>query len=87
MADLSYHCMNSTENFGLMACLQMKLWLVKVGKLDACIRSLFANSVTYINIAYACLVQAYIATRIANLHVCMHDHQVMVLTLCHHQSP
>ena len=26
----------------------MKLWLVKVGKLDACIRPLFANSVTYI---------------------------------------
>ena len=26
----------------------MKLWLAKVGKLDACIRPLFANSVTYI---------------------------------------
>ena len=25
----------------------MKLWLVKVVKLDACIRPLFANSVTY----------------------------------------
>ena len=25
----------------------MKLWFVKVGKLDACIRPLFANSVTY----------------------------------------
>ena len=37
-----------TENFSLIACLQMKLWLVKVGKLDACIRPLFANSVTYV---------------------------------------
>ena len=26
----------------------MKLWVVKVGKLDACIRPLFANSVTFI---------------------------------------
>ena len=42
-----YHCTNSMENFGLIASLQMKLWLVKVGKLDACIRPLFANSVTY----------------------------------------
>ena len=35
---LSYHCTNRTENFSLTACLQMKLWLVKFGKSDACIR-------------------------------------------------
>ena len=44
----SYHCTNSTENFSLIACLQMKLCLIKVGKLDECIRPLFANSVTYV---------------------------------------
>ena len=27
----------------------MKLWLIKFGKLDACIRPYFANSVTYTN--------------------------------------
>ena len=48
VAGLSCHCANSTENFSVVACLQMKLWLVKVGKLDACIRPLFANSVTYV---------------------------------------
>ena len=26
----------------------MKLWLIKFGKLDECIRPLFANSVTYV---------------------------------------
>ena len=47
VAEYSYHSTKSTENFSLIACLQMKLCLVKVGKLDACIRPLFANSVTY----------------------------------------
>ena len=32
----------------------MKLWLIKVGKLDACIRPLFANSVIYTYIASYC---------------------------------
>ena len=36
------------ENFSLIASLQMKLaMLLKAGRLDACIRPLFANSVTY----------------------------------------
>ena len=57
VAKLSYHCTNRTENYSLIAHLQMKLRLVEVGKLDACIRPLFANSVTYlkgqcVNIVY-----------------------------------
>ena len=42
-----YLCTNRTDSFSLITCLQMKLCLVKVGKSDACIRPLFANSVTY----------------------------------------
>ena len=43
VAGLSYHCTNSTDNFSLIACLQMKLWLIKVGKLDAYIRPIFCK--------------------------------------------
>ena len=43
----------------------MKLWLVKVGTLDACIRPLFANSVTYMHI---CML----AQPIANIHQKFH---------------
>ena len=44
---LSYHCTSRTENFSPIACLQIKLCLIKIGKLDAYIRPPFANSVTY----------------------------------------
>ena len=37
-----------TETFGLIAHLQMKMWLFKVAKLDAYIRLLFVNLVTFI---------------------------------------
>ena len=37
---ICYHCTNRTEIFGLIACLQMKLCLFKVGKSDVCIRPL-----------------------------------------------
>ena len=48
VAELSYHYTNKTKNFILIACLEIKLCLVKVGKSDACIRPLFANLVTYV---------------------------------------
>jgi len=35
------------QNFEAMAQLQVELCLVKFGKLDACIKPLFANPVTY----------------------------------------
>ena len=38
-----------TVNFSLIAKLHMKLCLIKVAKLEACIRPLFANPVTYVN--------------------------------------
>ena len=34
-------------NFKSVACANLKLWIVKVGKLDVCGRPLFANPVTY----------------------------------------
>ena len=45
---LSYHYTMMTVNFSLIAKLHMKLCLIKVAKSEACIRSLFANLVTYI---------------------------------------
>ena len=55
---LSDHCgfRYTRENFSLIAHSQMKLCLFKVAKLDACIRPLFANPVTFIDIA---IIEAY----------------------------
>ena len=50
LQSLSYVGTFCWPNFKSVACTNLKLWIVKVGKLDVCGRPLFANPVTYIAI-------------------------------------
>ena len=47
-----------SQNFKVVAQLQAELHLLKIEKLDACIRPLFANSVTYVK--HICIHTSYV---------------------------
>ena len=59
VAGLSYHWTILTENFSIIAYSQMKLYLFKVTKSDACIRPLFANSVAFLVIQHTLLYHGW----------------------------
>ena len=53
VAGCSYHCTYLTENFSIIACLQMKLRLFKVAKLDECIWPLLEIQ-SHMELRYMC---------------------------------